>query len=172
MMNMQYMLAKKITRIFFNKRSSKAQSAMEYLMTYGWAILIIAVILGAFFSIGVFNPSLFVSSTCVLSSGLECTNYLLSANGMLTVSIENSMQDPINITGIGCSENKTTTGMTALSPQAYIPLGRTYTFNITCAGASNSIIGSLYEGYLQVNYTDDVTDFPQTIFGRLALKPT
>ena len=35
----------------------KSQSAMEYLMTYGWAILIIAVVLGALFSLGVFNAS-------------------------------------------------------------------------------------------------------------------
>ena len=33
----------------------KLQSAMEYLMTYGWAILIIAVVLGALFGLGVFN---------------------------------------------------------------------------------------------------------------------
>ncbi|MEM4097576.1 MAG: LamG-like jellyroll fold domain-containing protein [Candidatus Micrarchaeaceae archaeon] len=38
---------------------NKAQSAMEYLMTYGWAILIIAVVLGALFSLGVFNPMSF-----------------------------------------------------------------------------------------------------------------
>ncbi|MCL5239678.1 MAG: LamG domain-containing protein [Candidatus Marsarchaeota archaeon] len=37
----------------------KAQSAMEYLMTYGWAILIIAVVLGALFQLGVFNASTF-----------------------------------------------------------------------------------------------------------------
>ncbi len=35
----------------------KSQSAMEYLMTYGWAILIIAVVLGALFSLGIFNPA-------------------------------------------------------------------------------------------------------------------
>ena len=35
------------------------QSAMEYLMTYGWAILIIAVVLGALFQLGVFNPMTF-----------------------------------------------------------------------------------------------------------------
>ena len=34
-----------------------AQSAMEYLMTYGWAILIIAVVLAALFGLGVFNLS-------------------------------------------------------------------------------------------------------------------
>lgn len=33
----------------------KSQSAMEYLMTYGWAILIIAVVLGAIYSLGLFN---------------------------------------------------------------------------------------------------------------------
>ena len=37
----------------------KSQSAMEYLMTYGWAILIIAVVLGALFSLGVFNSANF-----------------------------------------------------------------------------------------------------------------
>ena len=38
----------------------KAQSAMEYLMTYGWAILIIAVVLGALFELGVFNGTFFM----------------------------------------------------------------------------------------------------------------
>ncbi len=37
----------------------KLQSAMEYLMTYGWAILIIAVVLGALFQLGIFNASTF-----------------------------------------------------------------------------------------------------------------
>jgi hypothetical protein len=37
--------------------SMKSQSAMEYLMTYGWAILIIAVVLGVLFQLGVFSGS-------------------------------------------------------------------------------------------------------------------
>ena len=41
------------------KTSAKAQSAMEYLMTYSWAILIIAVVLAALFQLGVFNPMSF-----------------------------------------------------------------------------------------------------------------
>ncbi|MGC9205248.1 MAG: hypothetical protein ACP5FN_03170, partial [Candidatus Micrarchaeia archaeon] len=32
---------------------------MEYLMTYGWAILIIAVVLGALFQLGIFNANNF-----------------------------------------------------------------------------------------------------------------
>ena len=38
----------------------RAQSAMEYLMTYGWAILIIAVVLGALFELGVFSGTFFM----------------------------------------------------------------------------------------------------------------
>ncbi len=36
----------------------KAQSAMEYLMTYGWAIIIIALVFALLFKIGVFNLNL------------------------------------------------------------------------------------------------------------------
>ena len=38
-------------------RKIRSQSAMEYLMTYGWSILIIAVVLGALYGLGVFNSA-------------------------------------------------------------------------------------------------------------------
>ena len=44
-------------------QSFRSQSAMEYLMTYGWAILIIAVVLAALFELGVFNPMTFAPKT-------------------------------------------------------------------------------------------------------------
>ena len=39
--------------------AKRAQSAMEYLMTYGWAILIITVVLVVLFSMGITNPLFF-----------------------------------------------------------------------------------------------------------------
>jgi hypothetical protein len=53
------MKAKTFRKRPLRKASSKAQSAMEYLMTYGWAILIISVVLAALFQLGVFNPMTF-----------------------------------------------------------------------------------------------------------------
>jgi hypothetical protein len=50
---------KDITIICLAKVRARAQSAMEYLMTYGWAILIIAIVLVALFSLGVFNAANF-----------------------------------------------------------------------------------------------------------------
>ncbi|MCL5238892.1 MAG: LamG domain-containing protein [Candidatus Marsarchaeota archaeon] len=39
------------------KREAKAQSAMEYVTTYGWAILVVIVVLAALFQLGVFNSN-------------------------------------------------------------------------------------------------------------------
>ena len=39
------------------KKIFRLQSAMEYLMTYGWAILIIAVVLGALYYLGIFGSA-------------------------------------------------------------------------------------------------------------------
>ena len=58
------------------------QSAMEYLMTYGWAILIIAVVLAALFELGVFNPMTFApkaspgSCQVVRPEGAGTTNFI------------------------------------------------------------------------------------------------
>ena len=38
-------------------RPIRSQAAMEFLMTYGWSILIIAVVLGALFQLGVFSSA-------------------------------------------------------------------------------------------------------------------
>jgi len=40
-------------------KEKRLQGAMEYLMTYGWAILVIAVVLGVLYQLGVFNPATF-----------------------------------------------------------------------------------------------------------------
>ena len=72
-----------------NRRSFKAQSAMEYLMTYGWAILIIAVVLGALFSLGVFSSSNLLGTACIAYSGFECQNPLLHG-GTFTATIGQS----------------------------------------------------------------------------------
>ncbi len=57
-------------------RTFKGQSAMEYLMTYGWAILIIAIVLAALFSLGVFSGTL--PTACIAQSGFTCQQVVYS----------------------------------------------------------------------------------------------
>ena len=58
----------------FLKDSMKAQTALEYLMTYGWSILIIAVTLIILFALGVFSNVGGGSNACIANAGFLCTN--------------------------------------------------------------------------------------------------
>ncbi len=67
--------------------SKRLQSAMEYLMTYGWAILVIAVVLGVLYSLGVFSPSNFApkaqpGSCQVFRPNGPGTNYDINLEGI------------------------------------------------------------------------------------------
>ncbi len=61
----------------------KGQSAMEYLMTYGWAILVIAVVLAALFELGVFSGGTGLPNACVGQSGFQCTLISAGANNVV-----------------------------------------------------------------------------------------
>ncbi len=50
----------------FSLNPKRSQSALEYMMTYGWAILIIVIVAVILYSMGIFNPS---SSITFTSSG-------------------------------------------------------------------------------------------------------
>jgi len=65
----------------------KAQSAVEYLMTYGWSILIIAVVIASLVELGVFNSVNSSPSSCIGVTGYSCTNPILYASGSLVTSM-------------------------------------------------------------------------------------
>jgi hypothetical protein len=53
--------------------SKRAQAAMEFLMTYGWAILVVLAAIGALAYFGVLSPSNLLPEKCEFPSGLTCT---------------------------------------------------------------------------------------------------
>lgn len=50
----------------------KAQGALEFLMTYGWAFLVILIMIGALASFGVLNPSKFLPDKCQFGTEISC----------------------------------------------------------------------------------------------------
>ncbi|MBN2457678.1 hypothetical protein JXB31_00935 [Candidatus Woesearchaeota archaeon] len=53
-------------------RSRKAQGALEFLMTYGWAFLVILFMIGALAYFGVLNPSRFLPDRCNFGTPFLC----------------------------------------------------------------------------------------------------
>lgn len=44
--------------------NQKGQSALEYLMTYGWALVVIVIVVAALFALGILNPATYQGNTC------------------------------------------------------------------------------------------------------------
>ncbi len=77
----------------------KGQSALEYLVTYGWAILAIVIVAAVLWYFGVFNPSRFTAShQCGGFSSFQCLDYAVNASGNVTISLGNKLGAPITVT--------------------------------------------------------------------------
>lgn len=73
----------------------KGQAALEFLTTYGWAFLVILVMIGALAYFGVLNPSKMLPSRCVFSPELNCREYKVignqTGNGLLKFRVTNNV---------------------------------------------------------------------------------
>ncbi|MFB6088880.1 MAG: hypothetical protein ABEK36_03830 [Candidatus Aenigmatarchaeota archaeon] len=100
-------------------KNRKGQTAMEYLMTYGWAILIILVVGGVLYYYGVFSPSTLVGKSKTGFSSVDVVDYTLTASDdSLNLLLENRAGTDINITGIEVDGNSN-----AISPEITLGAG-------------------------------------------------
>lgn len=60
-------------------------------MTYGWAILVVLVAIGALAYFGVLSPARFLPSSCTIGPGFACEDFQVTANGAWTINVRNGM---------------------------------------------------------------------------------
>ncbi|MEM3839273.1 MAG: hypothetical protein QXF01_01700 [Candidatus Micrarchaeaceae archaeon] len=151
----------------------KQQSALEYLITYSWALLVLAVVLAVILSFNLLNYNKYVHTECVLGQTLTCENAYISSNGMLTIEVLQSGSDPINITSYGCTQGAILAYMQQPANQIYMPIGGTYTFNMQCYTKTGSPVGmhvgTTFSGSVFFNYTDEITGYGGTAEGKVVL---
>jgi hypothetical protein len=135
-----------------NKMPRKSQAAMEFLMTYGWAILVVLVAIGALAYFGVLSPDRFLPSKCTLPAGIACTDFKIDASGsQVHVVLRNGLG--FDATGMqvdvqGCTTSDATPATLGNGQQVeYIATGCTLTsgskfsgdFNVTYTNADTSL---------------------------------
>ena len=139
----------------------RSQSALEYMMTYGWAILVIVIVAGVLYSLGIFSPASSLSSTVTGFSNLGSVTGECTANGILRISLGDSTGYPINITSVTA---KSSTGQistfkpnSTVDPSPIIQPTSNYIFSVpnACPAA-----GSRYSLAVTVNYTEPGQIFP------------
>ena len=173
----------------------KGQSAMEYLMTYGWAILVIIIVIAVLFYIGVLNPRNVTPSTCTFPPGISCASYKLIEgsnplkSGNLELTLGQALGHPISITGLVCTQetgapsNWDVSGFNTSSPIP-IPIGEARKVSgsdvnqqIYCLDSNGnrvqppqSQLGEFYKGKLWIRYSETDTNTERTVVGDIATK--
>jgi hypothetical protein len=103
----------------------KGQAAMEFLLTYGWAILIVIIMVSGLMYFGVLNTQMLLPDKCFFGAGIGCSDYLVKKEpvGLSgTFILINNFGNPIDVKGVN---------ITNIEPGA----------NCDCAAASCSIGG-------------------------------
>jgi hypothetical protein len=113
-------------------RGVKGQSAFEYLVTYGWAIILVLVIIGVLAYFGVFNPGQYVPEKCDFGPQLECIDSAINTEGMMVLRFQNNFGDAINITDASSFDFEIDPATTDTSMR--IPNGRVDTVSISAVG--------------------------------------
>ncbi|MFA5797349.1 MAG: hypothetical protein WC916_04915 [Candidatus Woesearchaeota archaeon] len=90
------------------KNRTKGQAAIEFMVTYGWAILGVMVAIGALVYFGIFNPAKYLNDQCNFGDQLKCEDFVMSTNGttgngIVAVQLRNNFGVTINISATGSS---------------------------------------------------------------------
>ena len=121
--------------------SRSGQAALEFLMTYGWAILVVLVAVGALAYFGVLSPDKFLPAKCLFQSGLACLDHKATATS-LVLRIQNSLGFDITVDAVKAA------GCTALGSQGALANGNPATYTLVCVNS-----GSKFNGQANITYT-------------------
>ncbi len=133
----------------------KGQAALEFLMTYGWAILAAVVVVGVlWYMIG--NPANLAGDSFQVSAPFVSNAMAISASG-IEIEVRNGGAETYNVTSIDI-ENCATT-----NPGTEIPAGDLQAFTVSCSLTS----GDRFNGDVEISYTSSGSSVTQTATGSI-----
>ena len=93
-------------------KSVKSQAALEFLTTYGWAFLVILIMISALAYFGILSPSKILPNRCNFGSEFQCLDYQIAyvgaTTGTFNLRIKNNIGEPIDVSSITLSSEGTT----------------------------------------------------------------
>lgn len=141
----------------------KGQAALDFLMTYGWAIALVVIIAAVLFAMGVFDTSNFIGNKAAGFAGCAVKGWNFNTNGDLTLKFSNQVGQRINVTGVtatigGITGSNSTT-------ETIAPGADSSTYSISGFGTQTANTG--YTAMVAINYTDLNSNFKYTSSGTL-----
>ena len=103
------------------KSYKKSQAALEFLATYGWAFLVILIMIGALAYFGILNPSKILPNRCNFGAEFQCLDYQISSAGTFKIRMKNGIGEAIDVTSMTLSTESVTAYVCTTEPTK--PLG-------------------------------------------------
>ncbi len=122
--------------------TKRGQAAMEFLMTYGWALLVVLVAIGALAFFGVLNPGQFLPASCNLFPGLGCTDFKIDdATPHATLIIQNGLGDDLIFKNFVLGGDNGLCGEAAVETEIFIPASSVTACGVGSYAAGTCILG-------------------------------
>jgi hypothetical protein len=134
-------------------------------MTYGWAILLVILVAGALFALGIFDVGSMVGNRAVGFTQVAIDGFKVASDGTLTVQLENQVGSPISIDYVNATYLGTTVGNSAPGV-TNLGVGSS-TSAIDVGDIGDVASGNSYTIALKIGYTDKTSDFSYVESGTL-----
>ncbi|MDD5086368.1 MAG: hypothetical protein PHV16_01320 [Candidatus Nanoarchaeia archaeon] len=146
----------------------KGQAAMEFLMTYGWAILVVLLAIAALAYFGVLNPGRYLPASCTIEAGLSCVEFKVDSNDQVTLVLQNGKGENLNSINVSIGgENCNGFIEQDTEGESILVDGSKATFVITCD--EDLVEGSRFQGDIEVGYLSE-NDISRSIKGTLTTR--
>lgn len=147
----------------------RGQAAMEFLMTYGWAILAAIIAIGVLAYFGVFSPGKYITGSAVVNPPFYVNAWNVQADtgagsSGITMELKNNGGEDYEIQSIsvaGCGTDSTATNITT---------GSAATVTVTCSSTLEE--GKTFKGDVTIVYRKSGSTVDLTSTGTIAEKIT
>ncbi|MGI0141257.1 MAG: hypothetical protein ACREBF_01230 [Candidatus Micrarchaeales archaeon] len=157
-------------------KKTKGQAAVDFMLSYGIAFILILISIAVIYKTGLLNP-LIIPATCSPAPSFGCSQYAINAStGILTLTFSQATGGTLTIKGFACANQKNATGdkpqygniyatnaikyyPTNYDPSNIItslPTTTSETLKLYCynaGGIAKGSLGNAYFGYVWLNYT-------------------
>ena len=127
----------------------KGQAAMEFLMTYGWAILAAIIAIGVLAYFGVFSPGQYVGSSAVVTAPFYAEAWNVNTSNV-NIELRNNGGEDLNVTTISLDVTDGADSCTDLTPSATINASTTEVYAVSCTNMESA--GSTFRADVTITY--------------------
>ena len=150
----------------------QGQAALEFLTTYGWAFLVILIMIGALAYFGVLDPAKFLPQRCQFGTELQCQRFTLdSTQNLSRFELRNALPDPVYINSVQYKYPEEETWRSCRALSSTVTIKRETSGTVVCDDMAGLNSGTKQRVQFRVAYSVGGTaydsDFTNDLFGEI-----